>query len=158
MQYMPVQSCLWQCRTQEIYWFYLLKAYTIIPSTAQSSQGFSMWTKINDWLIYRTNVQTSLVKLFHFTVLCFADKLSFEKEKRKGQTWEDFICQATVTLHQGQDHQNKHEHIYAMHKSSTMPSLNATAEILSEILLFIIVKVLKLSLRLSCDLAWMKAR
>ena len=33
------------------------------------------------------------------------------------------LCWPTVTLHQGQGHQNEHEHIYIIHKS-IMPSLN----------------------------------
>ena len=39
-----------------------------------------------------------------------------------------------MTLHQGQGHQNEHEHyiLYAMYRSAVMPSLNVIAQILFE--------------------------
>ena len=42
-----------------------------------------------------------------------------------------------MTLYQGQGHQNEHEY-YAMCKPITMPTVNAIAEILSEILLLLL--------------------
>ena len=36
-----------------------------------------------------------------------------------------FLCQATVTLHQGQGHRNQYEDIYAIYNSTFMPNVNA---------------------------------
>ena len=46
-----------------------------------------------------------------------------------------YLSRPTVTLHKGQGHQNKYEHIgHRIHKAAVIPSLNVIAYILSEIL------------------------
>ena len=60
---------------------------------------------------------------------------------RDNSTLYFFIWRPTVTLYQGRGLQNDHEYIYAMYKSTVVPSSNAIAEILPEILLLQYTKI-----------------